>query len=307
MLDRANILHLKESHSDTDGLFYKNHFNTIGVSFYIWKKKINSSNVVFQIWNINEKHRFSSIQELHTTGSIGLILSYDVTERLDAEDLYKLIHRYLIYNKVEPHIIVLYGYMPAHDLSSLSDSTLNHIHDSMNDVEYLIQEEWGIAVLSKIVSSDLSEFDALLFDSASTVIARLVEPHQVLVEKKLHKIELVINQLTTVFPSLRERIYLEDNYIHVVGSLQEYMLDYKATAFIKLPSEKKFLCLTDPHTNTYERYSLSLQSIRSLFPEPKFTLHPSILLILGKIFYLLNDKHYYNHDPIFKKQLIKKV
>lgn len=307
MLDRANILQLKESHSDTDGLFYKNHFNTIGVSFYIWKKKVNASNVVFQIWNINEKHRFSTIQELHTTGSIGLILSYNVTEKLNAEELYKLIHKYLIYNKVEPHVIVLYGYMPAHKLAKLSDSTLDHIRESMNDVEYLIQEEWGIAVLSRMVSSDLSEFDDLLFDSASKVIARLVEPHQLLVERKLKKIEMVINKLTAIFPSLRERIYLEDNYIHVVGSLNEYMLDYKATAYIKLHSEKKFLCLTDPYVNTYERYSLSLQSIRSLFPEPKFTIHPSILLILGKIFYLLNDKQYYDTDPIFKKQLKKKV
>ncbi len=300
MYDRINILQKSQIKASLQTLMSESHFNTIGVSFLVWKKEYPPNNdLVYQIWNINENYRFSNVQSNHIKGSIGVLISFSYSNENAPREVMDLINNYLVLNKSDPLAIGLIGY---NDLQ-VDPVMQEKVKEGMADLKYLISDEWGIPLFIHNMSMDETDFISLLSGIGDSILLQLAQGDSFITKKRHESLTMLIESLRNTYPNIAERLSLTKEGVVIHGKIRQYLIDSYGTSYLYSAGKQKYLCLVDDSTDSSYKYSISLQSLRDMMGENKYLVRPFMVLVIAKIFFLLNDDYYYGIDTIFRNQL----
>lgn len=114
--------------------FHENHLSTIGVDFKIKTLSINGKSVKLQIWDTAGQERFNSITDSFFKGSHGIIIVFDLTDKLSFDNVNKWISK-RIYTACDSKIIIIGNKCDLIDLIRVSDNDINNLKKTYN-LEY---------------------------------------------------------------------------------------------------------------------------------------------------------------------------
>ena len=297
MYDQLKILEKTKYDTLMDGYLSRSHFNSIGVSFLVWSEKIsqNEENLL-QIWNINQNPRFTNIHEIHARGSIGIIITFDASEYGFAEKLEEQINYYMLSSKIEPLIIGLYGWVPCNTQDQTDEE---YLEKAKYYLKSTIEEEWDVYVKIHFHSGEENLFFKLL-QEMSRIAANEAKRQSV---KRHNSLVAVINKMVELFPQLENKIELVEEGVKITGKIKTYFIDTQGSSYICGSKKKTSLCLEDSDSQSSQRYRIALASLKILLDDDSQFINPSIIKILSKTFYLLNDEYFMQIDDVFKKQI----
>lgn len=301
MYDQLKILEKTKYDTLMEGYLSRSHFNSIGVSFLVWSEKISQNDEnLLQIWNINQNPRFSNIHEIHARGSIGIIITFDASEYGFAEKLEEQINYYMLSSKIEPLIIGLYGWVPNNAQDQID---AEYIEEAKIYLKSTIVEEWDVYVEIYFHSSEENLFFKLLQEMSKIAVNETITFFKRQSVKKYNSLITVINKIAELFPQLENRIELVEEGVKITGKIKTYFIDTKGSSYICGRKKMTSLCLEDSDSQSSQRYRIAIASLKTLLDDDNQFINPSIIKILSKTFYLLNDEYFMQIDSVFKKQI----
>jgi len=301
MYDQLKILEKTKYDTLMEGYLSRSHFYSIGVSFLVWSEKTtqNDENLL-QIWNINQNPRFANIHEIHARGSIGIIITFDASENGFAEKLEEQINHYMLSSKIEPLIIGLYGWVP-YDTQDQFDA--EYMDEAKIYLKSTIEEEWDVYVKIYFHSDEENLFVKLLHEMSRIAVNEAITFYKRQSVKKHNSLVAVINKMVELFPQLESRMEMVEEGVKITGKIKTYLIDTKGSSYIYDSKKMTSLCLEDSNSQSSQRYRIALASLKTLLDDDNQFINPSIIKILSKTFYLLNDDYFVQIDDVFKKQI----
>lgn len=115
--------------------FNDNYLTTIGVDFKIKTFYINNKSVKLQIWDTAGQERFNSITDSFFRGSQGIIIVFDLTNKLSFMNITKWINKKKNTGSENTKIIIVGNKCDLYDQIEVNDSDINYLRET-NNLDY---------------------------------------------------------------------------------------------------------------------------------------------------------------------------
>ncbi len=144
--------------------FNDSHLTTIGVDFKIKTFYINNKSVKLQIWDTAGQERFNSITDSFFKGSQGIIIVFDITDKLSFMNITKWINKKKNTGREDTKIIIVGNKCDLNDQREVNDSDINYLKETNNLDYYETSAKMNINFFEPFyqISKSLIEINNLL-------------------------------------------------------------------------------------------------------------------------------------------------